>query len=363
MSGLIGWTPLRISDAGRMLPTGRFGTGEGEAKALIRGLLRPETRSTRAYAASMDEKGAPIGAAILTVADSEARRAVMRILPAGGLDTALFTDFIRSFCDFAFFRLGLHRVELPIEAGEEVMAEAALAAGMCEEGLLKNAIYRDGRHRTARSFAMLRPQSRFLAYGFVAFAKGLVAVRGFADAVDQVEFLRYGVIPDDDFLKESMACQGFLGDDGKVRPTTQKIPAEALSLPAEVEKACGQIREYFDHRRTTFDIALDFSARTSAFQQNVWQILRRIGYGHVWTYEDVAAELVDGPREEARKMARAIGSACASNPIALIVPCHRVIGKDGKLTGFSGGVDIKEYLLEHELVLPDANRVAGGGNP
>ena len=62
-------------------------------------------------------------------------------------------------------------------------------------------------------------------------------------------------------------------------------------------------------------------------------------------------------------MARAIGSACASNPIALIVPCHRVIGKDGKLTGFSGGVDIKEYLLEHELVLPDANRVAGGGNP
>ena len=219
---------------------------------------------------------------------------------------------------------------------------------------MQNAVFSDGLHADAYSFSLLRPQNGKIAYGFVPFPKGLVAVRGTAETIDRVEFLHYGESPGDPFLSECAAYRGYLLKGG-VLGLREDPPGilERSPLPSEVSKACRQIEEYFAHKRSEFDLHLDFSPRTSDFQRNVWKILAGIGYGHMWTYEDVAAAVVNGTREEARKMARAIGTACASNPIALIIPCHRVIGKDGKLTGFSGGVDIKEFLLAHEWLQPN----------
>ncbi len=351
MSGKAEWTPLRIADAGRMATSGLFGTDEKDTRVIIRRLVKPETRQTHVFAGTFEGDETPRCVGVITIADHDARRGIARIDSGTGLEAIDLTEFIRILFETAFFKIGLHRVELLVGKTDQMMSEAALAAGLREEALLKNALFRSGRHQDARSFVMLRPQNGKVAYGFVSFAKGLVAVRGTADLVDRVEFLRFGEAPGEEFLSECAAYRGYVGDDGRlVERQDGQVPKDTTPLPAEVAKACAQIGEYFNHQRSSFDLHVSFPAKASEFQLKVWRILGEIAYGHVWTYEDVAAELVAGPREDARKMSRAVGTACATNPVPLIVPCHRVIGKDGKLTGFSGGVDIKEFLLAHEWI-------------
>jgi O-6-methylguanine DNA methyltransferase len=101
--------------------------------------------------------------------------------------------------------------------------------------------------------------------------------------------------------------------------------------------------------RKQFDVPLHLE-QGSPFQQKVWRALADIPFGVTRTYEDIACTISQENTIEARKMARAVGSACGANPLPLILPCHRVIGKNGRLVGFSGGLDIKEYLLAHEIM-------------
>jgi methylated-DNA-[protein]-cysteine S-methyltransferase len=103
-----------------------------------------------------------------------------------------------------------------------------------------------------------------------------------------------------------------------------------------------QIAEYDAGTRKTFDV--ERAASGSEFQRRVWEALWRIAYGETTSYGAIAKELglVNG--------ARAIGLANAQNPIAIIVPCHRVIGADGSLTGFGGGLPMKKALLAHEAM-------------
>jgi len=103
-----------------------------------------------------------------------------------------------------------------------------------------------------------------------------------------------------------------------------------------------QLLEYFDGTRDTFDLALDLSG--TDFQMAVWDILLEIPFGEVWSYQDVAIKAGDANK------VRAVGGAVGKNPVVLIVPCHRVVGKSGKLTGFSslGGVALKQKILDHE---------------
>lgn len=114
-----------------------------------------------------------------------------------------------------------------------------------------------------------------------------------------------------------------------------------------IARAIRQIREYFSGRRTEFDLPLDLEGTPN--QQLVWQGLLEIPYGKTLTYGDLAHK-VGSPRA-----ARAVGSACGRNPVAVIVPCHRVIGTDGSLHGYGGGLWRKEFLLKLEGVLPAAN--------
>ena len=104
-----------------------------------------------------------------------------------------------------------------------------------------------------------------------------------------------------------------------------------------------QLAEYFRGERTKFDIELD--ARGTHFQEQVWAQLSTIPFGSTWSYGDIARKL------ENPGAVRAVGLANGSNPISIIVPCHRVIGADGSMTGFGGGLKIKQQLLTHEGVL------------
>ena len=108
-------------------------------------------------------------------------------------------------------------------------------------------------------------------------------------------------------------------------------------------RACRQLTEYFTRARTTFDLPLDPSG--TAFQRRVWDALRTIPYGATTSYSELARRLGD-PRAT-----RAVGAANGKNPIPIIVPCHRVVGARGELTGFGGGLDRKRWLLEHEGAL------------
>jgi len=108
--------------------------------------------------------------------------------------------------------------------------------------------------------------------------------------------------------------------------------------------AVEQLEEYFAKERTVFDLELDFSGVTSGFQQEVYDQLRRVEYGHVTSYGQLAREI--GKPDQAR----AVGQAVGANPIPIIIPCHRVIASDGSLTGFSGGLLAKVELLKLEGV-------------
>ena len=101
-----------------------------------------------------------------------------------------------------------------------------------------------------------------------------------------------------------------------------------------------QLREYFSGTRTAFDLPL--APRGTEFQELVWAALRTIPYGETWTYGQLA-EAIGRPGA-----ARAVGLANGRNPISIVVPCHRVVGSSGKLTGYAGGVERKEYLLALE---------------
>ena len=109
---------------------------------------------------------------------------------------------------------------------------------------------------------------------------------------------------------------------------------------AFLEQACGQLKEYFQGRRRCFEIPL--ALRGTDFQVKVWQALLDIPFGQTWSYGQV------GQRVGRPQGARAVGGAVGTNPVAIVVPCHRVIGKSGDLVGFGGGLDRKTQLLKLE---------------
>lgn len=106
------------------------------------------------------------------------------------------------------------------------------------------------------------------------------------------------------------------------------------------EQCKAQLAEYFNGQRTVFSLSLDTTG--TQFQQQVWQALGTIAFGTSKSYGQIAQQL-NNP-----KAVRAVGAANGKNPVSIIVPCHRVIGANGSLTGYAGGLERKKWLLKHE---------------
>ena len=122
-------------------------------------------------------------------------------------------------------------------------------------------------------------------------------------------------------------------------PESSKLCREEDATPL-LAKTAGQIREYFAGERRNFTLPL--APAGSAFQKKVWEALRTIPYGETRTYKEIAEQI-------GHNLAfRAVGMANNRNPIGIVIPCHRVIGYDGKLTGYAAGIGIKEQLLNLE---------------
>ncbi len=120
----------------------------------------------------------------------------------------------------------------------------------------------------------------------------------------------------------------------------ENVDTEAACVTSVVQQCITELSQYFGGRRTTFSVLLNPAG--TEFRKLVWHALQGIPFGETRSYRNIAMA-VDHP-----KSSRAVGGATGHNPIAIIVPCHRVIGSDGSLTGYAGGLDRKRWLLEHE---------------
>ncbi len=139
-----------------------------------------------------------------------------------------------------------------------------------------------------------------------------------------------GITEDNGFITEI-----FFGKGEEKKPAGYEVEETPL-----IEKAGEQLREYFDGNRTEFDLPL--SLRGTEFQKSVWDALQTIPSGETRSYKDIATQ-IGKPNAT-----RAVGMANHQNPICIVVPCHRVVGSDGSLTGYGGGLHMKQYLLDLE---------------
>jgi methylated-DNA-[protein]-cysteine S-methyltransferase len=131
------------------------------------------------------------------------------------------------------------------------------------------------------------------------------------------------------------------GHDQALESLAARVSPRILNAPARLDAAAREIDEYFAGRRTEFDLSLDFSL-SRGFRRTVLSHLPDIGYGHTASYAQVAVA-AGSPRAF-----RAVGTACATNPLPVVVPCHRVIRSDGSLNGYAGGPAAKQALLTLE---------------
>lgn len=139
---------------------------------------------------------------------------------------------------------------------------------------------------------------------------------------------------------------GILKITGNVECLTSIIFTESESvrisekIPEELKDVVVQLQEYFEGKREEFSLKL--SPDGTQFQKRVWKQLQEIPFGKTTSYQQMANQLGDP------KVIRAAASANGKNPISIIIPCHRVIGSDGSLTGYAGGLHRKKWLLQHE---------------
>ena len=129
----------------------------------------------------------------------------------------------------------------------------------------------------------------------------------------------------------------------------KKLKAKIVTGENEhIRQAKVQLEEYFAGDRRTFDLPIVTTG--TEFQSSVWAQLQTIAYGQTWSYQSLADSL------NRPKAVRAVASANGANKLAIVIPCHRVIGKDGSLTGYAGGLERKRWLLEHEGAIEGAQQ-------
>lgn len=188
--------------------------------------------------------------------------------------------------------------------------------------------------------------SRF-SVAFFPFELGLVALESDGHALTGTAFLEYGSKTADARFTLTLQAHGLTDSAGTLKRGATAPFTSASRPDAVLGSALAWLEAYFSGAELPEPPPLS-RQQLPAFMSRVIDTLKTIPFGEHLTYGELAAELVG--KENAARYARAVGQACAANPHALFVPCHRVIGNKGELVGFSGGIRIKDYLLNHELV-------------
>lgn len=143
------------------------------------------------------------------------------------------------------------------------------------------------------------------------------------------------------YIKTPLGIAKIMGDENGVSVISVSDEGEiSLTIPTDLQESVSQLYDYFEGKRNDFSFKLNPSG--TEFQQKVWKELLEIPFGKTMSYLELSKKLGDV------KAIRAVASANGKNPLWIVVPCHRVIGTDGSLTGYAGGLWRKKWLLEHE---------------
>lgn len=147
---------------------------------------------------------------------------------------------------------------------------------------------------------------------------------------------------DNCFVNTPLGIAKITGDKNGIASISILNSEEIVSevIPETLQNCVAQLQEYFESKRKAFSLKLN--PKGTAFQKKVWKALLNIPYGTTTSYLKLSQQLGD------EKAIRAVASANGKNPLWVVVPCHRVIGSDGSLTGYAGGLHRKQWLLEHE---------------
>ena len=143
------------------------------------------------------------------------------------------------------------------------------------------------------------------------------------------------------YIKTPLGIATIIGDENGVSEISVSQEGEVSTIiPAVLQEAVLQLQDYFEKKRTSFDFKINLKG--TEFQQKVWKGLLEIPFGKTMSYMELSKNMGDA------KAIRAVASANGKNPLWIVVPCHRVIGADGSLTDYAGGLWRKKWLLEHE---------------
>lgn len=143
------------------------------------------------------------------------------------------------------------------------------------------------------------------------------------------------------FINSPLGITKIVGDENGISEISVLSEGDITTkIPKQLKEAVSQLKDYFSGKRNDFDFKIN--PKGTEFQQRVWQELGNIPFGKTISYLDLSKKLGDV------KAIRAVASANGKNPLWIVIPCHRVIGTDGSLTGYAGGLWRKKWLIEHE---------------
>jgi O-6-methylguanine DNA methyltransferase len=363
--------PLRQLDAGLLRQASLRLDGSGTLAGLRQAILTLQTVCARSVwliaatnlaeaadatsAVSLPATARPLAVLGLQTVDDSARRVRVHLFcgPQG-----LTGPILAELTDQAMNRQNSYRLELEIRPEQASWPAVLQAQGWQEEGRLQRAAYdtKRRRHEDIRLFVLHRPLQQRVGVAFIPFGKGVLAIAADTDGLLDSYLAHHGQKLAPERLQEAAEWLDLLDEEGFLlepevilRRISEQPWLVTPAAPPLLEEAAKQAADYFQGKRNTFDLPLHLE-QGSPFQQLVWQALQTIPFGQIRTYQEIAQIVGGADRQIARRMARAVGAACGANPLPLIIPCHRVIGKDGRLVGFSGGLDFKEYLLAHEIM-------------
>ena len=270
---------------------------------------------------------------------------------APDLDSELYYPLMDRLTHYSLVIKRFHKLTITISSRNSFLEGPITELGFIQESVLTDEILNDGLYEDAGLFRIL--SADYLNYNvcFIPFDAGVAVVSGSNEYVDGIRLYQFGAKLDDGFIGNVARQLHLVDRDGTFKPNVNGIydmEEEAIdSLPDMVAKAYYQISNYFSKTLSSFSFAIKFPSGTP-FQQSVWKAISDIKYGSTLSYEDIALLVSEGDISKAKNLTRAVGNACSENPLMLAVPCHRVIGKDGKLAGFSAGVEVQDYLLTLE---------------
>lgn len=370
--------PLLVRDHHAMADLGILARPYSAARAKVQAWLQAEPKN---HCFAVESDGAFLGAVCCFIEPRAAFSARVELYLHEGAQSSvgLWIDDLITRC----FDLGLHRLELLVPTQNKAVIGALEAQGFEQDGLLRDALPLEAAWQDAALYSILREEHGPGRFTFLPIATSVLVIYGDDEVVYELDFIqfgekleagkrfdaafaagvidRHGVVLQGERadLKARLAAGAGAGDAGDGSKGRMGVLSEAhlTNLPRAVAQALNQVTEYLIGERQHFDFP--FVARGTTFQSAIWAILREIPYGATRSYMEVALEYIGDVkpdlneadrRRQAQNISRAVGMACGANPLCLITPCHRVLGQNLKLTGFSGGIETKAYLLDLELM-------------